>query len=112
MSWALSTQSNRYAYWYFWRGFTQTPFMALKAAIQESLDSGVSEKSVDEVWQGVEARLRPMGDYRLSLKTLDDLDDIALYTLQEFGLQQSHRYRDGIKPAFKTSPTTRSRAPG
>ena len=27
MSWALSTQSNRYAYWYFWRGFTQTPFL-------------------------------------------------------------------------------------
>ena len=36
-------------------------FMALKAAIQEGLDSGVSEKSVDEVWQGVEARLRADG---------------------------------------------------
>ena len=42
-----------------------------------------------------------MGDYRLSLKTLDDLDDIARYTLQEFGLQQSHRYRDGIKACFQ-----------
>ena len=42
-----------------------------------------------------------MGAYRLSLKTLDDLDDIALYTLQEFGLEQSHRYRDGIKACFQ-----------
>ena len=25
MSWALSTQNNRNAYWYFWRDFTQTP---------------------------------------------------------------------------------------
>ena len=42
-----------------------------------------------------------MAAYRLSLKTLDDLDDIALYTLQEFGLEQSHRYRDGIKACFQ-----------
>ena len=43
-----------------------------------------------------------MAAYRLSLKTLDDLDDIALYTLQEFGLEQSHRYRDGIKVVLIT----------
>ena len=42
-----------------------------------------------------------MAAYRLSLKTLDDLDDIARYTLQEFGLEQSHRYRDGIKACFQ-----------
>ena len=42
-----------------------------------------------------------MAAYRLSLKTLDDLNDIALYTLQEFGLEQSHRYRDGIKACFQ-----------
>jgi len=35
-----------------------TKFRALKAAIQEGLDSGISNKTVREVWEEAEARHR------------------------------------------------------
>ncbi len=33
-------------------------FMALKAAIQEGLDSGVSDKTVSDIWEEAEKRYR------------------------------------------------------
>lgn len=40
-----------------------------------------------------------MADYRLSKHAEKDLNAIAAYTIQNFGLRQARRYRDGL---FKT----------
>jgi toxin ParE1/3/4 len=39
--------------------------------------------------------------YELSLEAEQDLLDIALYGLVNFGLQQSEDYRDGVKKRFQ-----------
>jgi len=43
-----------------------------------------------------------MAGYRLTKRAEKDLSNIALYTLQNFGLRQAQVYRDGL---FKTMDT-------
>ena len=42
----------------------------------------------------------PMNDYRLSRLAAADLEEIAEYTIERFGIEQSRRYRDGLKTCF------------
>jgi len=42
-----------------------------------------------------------MADYRLSKHAEKDLGTIATYTLQNFGLGQARRYRDGLFKTFE-----------
>lgn len=41
-----------------------------------------------------------MADYRLSRRADGDLEDIALYGIETFGIEQALRYRDGLKTRF------------
>ena len=42
-----------------------------------------------------------MADYRLSKHAEKDLGNIAAYTIQNFGLGQARRYRDGLFKTFE-----------
>lgn len=42
-----------------------------------------------------------MADFRLSKHAEKDLSAIAAYTLQNFGLRQARRYRDGLFKTFE-----------
>ena len=41
-----------------------------------------------------------MSSYRLSRLAAADLEEIAEYTIDRFGIEQSRRYRDGLKTCF------------
>jgi toxin ParE1/3/4 len=41
-----------------------------------------------------------MNNYRLSRLAAADLEEIAEYTIERFGIEQSRRYRDGLKTCF------------
>jgi len=41
-----------------------------------------------------------MNNYRLSRLAVADLEEIAEYTIERFGIEQSHLYRDGLKTCF------------
>jgi len=41
-----------------------------------------------------------MNNYRLSRLVAADLDEIAEYTIDRFGIEQARRYRDGMKTCF------------
>ncbi len=41
-------------------------------------------------------------NYRLSQKAKADLQQIARYTVEQFGFHQSESYRDGFKACFQT----------
>ena len=41
-----------------------------------------------------------MNDYRLSRLASADLEEIAEYTIERFGIEQARRYRDGLKTCF------------
>ena len=41
-----------------------------------------------------------MSNYRLSRLAAADLEEIAEYTIERFGIEQSRRYRDGLKTCF------------
>jgi toxin ParE1/3/4 len=41
-----------------------------------------------------------MNNYRLSRLAAADLEEIAEYTIERFGIEQSRRYRDGLKSCF------------
>ncbi|MDX2428460.1 MAG: type II toxin-antitoxin system RelE/ParE family toxin [Xanthomonadales bacterium] len=41
-----------------------------------------------------------MNNYRLSLLASADLEEIAEYTIERFGVEQARRYRDGLKTCF------------
>ena len=38
-----------------------------------------------------------MAEYRLSRRAESDLEEIALYGIETFGIEQTIRYRDGLK---------------
>ena len=42
----------------------------------------------------------PMNNYRLSRLAANDLEEIAEYTIERFGIEQARRYRDGLKTCF------------
>jgi toxin ParE1/3/4 len=42
-----------------------------------------------------------MVDYRLSQKAAADLDAVAEFTIQKFGIDQARRYRDSLKNCFE-----------
>ena len=42
-----------------------------------------------------------MGDYRLSRRAATDLEDIADYTIKQFGVRQARVYRDSLKSCFQ-----------
>ena len=42
----------------------------------------------------------PMNNYRLSRLAADDLEEIAEYTIERFGIEHARRYRDGLKTCF------------
>jgi len=41
-----------------------------------------------------------MNNYRLSRQASADLEEIAEYTIERFGIEQARRYRDGLKTCF------------
>ena len=41
-----------------------------------------------------------MGNYRLSRRAASDLEEIADYTIERFGIQQARTYRDELKSCF------------
>ena len=41
-----------------------------------------------------------MNSYRLSRLAASDLQEIAEYTIERFGIEQARRYRDGLKTCF------------
>jgi len=41
-----------------------------------------------------------MNNYRLSRLASADLEEIAEYTIERFGIEQARRYRDGLKTCF------------
>jgi toxin ParE1/3/4 len=41
-----------------------------------------------------------MNNYRLSRLASADLEEIAEYTIERFGIEQARRYRDGLKSCF------------
>lgn len=41
-----------------------------------------------------------MNNYRLSRLAAADLEEIAEFTIERFGIEQSRRYRDGLKSCF------------
>jgi len=41
-----------------------------------------------------------MNSYRLSRLAATDLQEIAEYTIERFGIEQARRYRDGLKTCF------------
>jgi len=43
-----------------------------------------------------------MPDYRLSTRAAADLDQIANYTIEQFGIEQARRYRNGLEGCFAT----------
>ena len=42
-----------------------------------------------------------MADFRLSERAASDLSGIADYTIQDFGIEQARRYRDGLVRSFR-----------
>ena len=42
-----------------------------------------------------------MPEYRLSLSADADIAEIADYTIKTFGIEQAHRYRDGLERTFQ-----------
>lgn len=42
-----------------------------------------------------------MADYQLSSKAVEDIANIADYTIGAFGIEQARRYRTGIEQALK-----------
>ena len=42
-----------------------------------------------------------MAEYRLSSRADDDLDEIADYTIEQFGIEQARRYRDKLEACFQ-----------
>ena len=42
----------------------------------------------------------PVNNYRLSRLAAADLEEIAEYTIEHFGINQARRYRDGLKTCF------------
>ena len=42
-----------------------------------------------------------MADFRLSAQADSDLGGIALYTIENFGIEQARRYRDGLEAGFQ-----------
>lgn len=42
-----------------------------------------------------------MADYSLSRRADDDIADIANYTIENSGLEQARRYRDGLERCFQ-----------
>jgi len=47
-----------------------------------------------------------MAEYRLSSQAKADLDEIADYTIETFGIDQARRYRDGLEICFQTLADT------
>lgn len=43
-----------------------------------------------------------MVNYKLTKKAEKDLTQIAIYTIQNYGLNQAHSYRDGLFKTFAT----------
>jgi len=41
-----------------------------------------------------------MNNYKLSRLASADLEEIAEYTIERFGIEQARRYRDGLKTCF------------
>ena len=41
-----------------------------------------------------------MNNYRLSRLAVADLEEIAEYTIERFGIEQARLYRDGLKNLF------------
>jgi len=41
-----------------------------------------------------------MSSYRLSRLASADLEEIAEYTIEIFGIEQARKYRDGLKSCF------------
>ena len=42
-----------------------------------------------------------MGKYQLSRRGAVDVDEIADYTIGQFGIKQARRYRDGLETCFQ-----------
>ena len=42
-----------------------------------------------------------MSEYRLSRRAATDLEDIADYTIKQFGVEQARVYRDSLKSCFQ-----------
>ena len=54
-----------------------------------------------------------MADYRLSRRAATDLEAIAEFTINRFGIEQARRYRDELKACFENlaeNPTIGRRA--
>ena len=47
-----------------------------------------------------------MAEYRLSNQAKADLNEIADYTIEKFGIDQARRYRDGLETCFQTLADT------
>ena len=43
-----------------------------------------------------------MADFRLSTRAAADLEGIARYTIETFGVEQARRYRDDLEACFRT----------
>ena len=43
----------------------------------------------------------PVNNYRLSRLAATDLEEIAEYTIERFGIEQARLYRDGLKTCFE-----------
>ena len=43
-----------------------------------------------------------MPKYRLSRKAEEDIDDIASYTIEQFGIEQARTYRDSMIACFRS----------
>ncbi len=47
-----------------------------------------------------------MAEYQLSSRASTDINEIAKYTIETFGIRQARRYRDGLEACFQTLATT------
>ena len=47
-----------------------------------------------------------MAEYRLSSQAKADLDEIANYTIEKYGIEQARCYRDGLESCFQTLADT------
>jgi toxin ParE1/3/4 len=43
-----------------------------------------------------------MAEYRLTSRAEADLEKIANYTIEQFGIEQARRYRDGLENCFQS----------
>ena len=64
--------------------------------------SGISERSLDDVWTEAEASLQGSNGYIYIIQIgRKDLVNIALYTIEQFGIEQARDYKNPLAAIFE-----------